>query len=285
MRIVELLPGLRTSALGFGCAPILGSVDAGTARIALTAALDAGITHFDLARSYGYGQAERFVGAFLRSRRHEVTIATKFGIEATALAALLAPAKPLLRRLRRGGGIPAPAAAPTVPVAPAATAGGRLADLLHRRRSITPERLQQSLEISLRELGTDYVDFLFIHEPLSPVAGIEDLLAAAARLCAEGKVRAFGLAFMVSQSPLHVAYRDRFAVLQFDNSPGAPHYAETVADRATQPNLFFSPFRHRGPGDEPTEILRRLGRDFPNSVTLASMFRPCHIRANAAACE
>jgi len=279
MRTVEIRPGIHTSILGFGCAPILGSVDGQTAQQALAAALDVGITHFDLARSYGYGEAELFVGRFLRNRRSEVTIATKFGIEATPLAALLGPTKPILRRLRGRRKPPATSdsAAPAQP--------GRLPELFLRRRPITSRLLLRSLETSLRKLGTDYVDFLFIHEPLESVGDIDDVFAAADNAKAQGKLRAFGLAFMTSQAALHSDYLDRFAVLQFDNSPGAPHYPATLAERSEGPNIFFSPFRHRAAGETPAGILRRLSTDFPRSITLCSMYKPSHIRQNAEVCS
>ena len=62
MKQIELSTGISSSVLGFGCAPILGSVDGRTAARAVACALDNGITHFDLARSYGYGAAEGFIG-------------------------------------------------------------------------------------------------------------------------------------------------------------------------------------------------------------------------------
>ena len=108
MRKVNIAPGVDSSVLGFGCAPILGAVGAKTAQRALGCALDEGINHFDVARSYGYGEAEAFLGKFFKGRRDEVVIASKFGIRATWKAGLLRPLKPAVRTLRalrsRGGG-------------------------------------------------------------------------------------------------------------------------------------------------------------------------------------
>ena len=67
---------------------------------ALGCALDEGINHFDIARSYGYGEAEAFLGKFFKGRRDEVVIASKFGIRATWKAGLLRPLKPAVRTLR-----------------------------------------------------------------------------------------------------------------------------------------------------------------------------------------
>jgi aryl-alcohol dehydrogenase-like predicted oxidoreductase len=47
----------------------------------LECAYDAGIRHFDTAPYYGYGEAERVLGEFLRGKRDQVTITTKFGIQ------------------------------------------------------------------------------------------------------------------------------------------------------------------------------------------------------------
>lgn len=283
MKRIEILPGIHTSALGFGCAPILGAVDAETARLALATALDSGITHFDLARSYGYGQAEGFVGKFLRGNREEITIATKFGIQATEMAAILAPLKPLLRslKLRKDQAPRVQASQPTGE--PTSNAKAKIASLFHRRINLTPEAMQKSLEVSLRELGTDYVDFFFIHEPTGSVARIDDLLSAASKLKQQGKIRSFGLAIMMKQWAEHESYLDKVDLLQFDNSPGAEHYSDVLEARRDSPNIFFSPFRHRVVGEHPKDILFRMAADFPKSITLCSMFNPRHIQENSGA--
>lgn len=281
MKRVELIPGVTTSALGFGCAPILGAVDAKTSAKALAMALDCGVTHFDLARSYGYGQAEKFVGKYLGVRRSEVTLTTKFGIEPTQLAGLLAPVKPLVRSLR---GETPPAAKSTVDLVVSNTPG-RISRLLYQRPELTADFMRRSFEKSLRELGTDYVDFLLIHEPWVKICRINELLELAADFKREGKLRAFGLAFMREQKALHIGYLPLLDVRQFDNSPGAEGYSKLVVERGTRPNFFFSPLRYRKVGEEPAELLRMLGKDFPQSCTICSMFKPKHIRSNAGAFE
>ncbi len=70
---------LDVSVVGLGCNNFGRKVDAaGTARV-VHAALDAGITFFDTADSYGDTQSEVFVGRALAGRRDEAVIATKFG--------------------------------------------------------------------------------------------------------------------------------------------------------------------------------------------------------------
>ena len=100
MKYVELFPGISSSALGFGCAPIMGAVGSTVAKKAIQIALERGINHFDLARSYGFGEAERVVGKLLSSNRKELVIASKFGIMPNWKATFIRPVKPLLRTLK-----------------------------------------------------------------------------------------------------------------------------------------------------------------------------------------
>ncbi|TGE25226.1 aldo/keto reductase [Hymenobacter aquaticus] len=55
-----------------------------------------------------------------------------------------------------------------------------------------PEYVRKSIERSLRNLGTDYVDLYYLHR-LDPNTPIEDTVGAMSRLVAEGKVRFLGL--------------------------------------------------------------------------------------------
>ena len=174
MRKVNIAPGVDSSVLGFGCAPILGAVGAKTAQRALGCALDEGINHFDIARSYGYGEAEAFLGKFFKGRRDEVVIASKFGIRATWKAGLLRPLKPAVRTLRalrnRGSGCKSggcDAQANTAPEAaePAENTPPRK-DPFHERIAITPKAMVESLDKSLRALRCDYLDdFIFETTP------------------------------------------------------------------------------------------------------------------------
>ncbi len=65
---------------GVGCSAVLGRVGRKESLAALGAAYDAGITFYDTARSYGYGESEALLGEFLRGRRDSVVVSTKFGI-------------------------------------------------------------------------------------------------------------------------------------------------------------------------------------------------------------
>ena len=75
---------LRISRIGFGCAP-MGGYDYGEviddeSIKAVRKALDVGINFFDTADIYGFGHAEEVLSGALGNDRHEVVIATKFGL-------------------------------------------------------------------------------------------------------------------------------------------------------------------------------------------------------------
>ena len=72
--------GLRTPQIGFGCSALLGRSGRSDSLKALGVAWDEGVRFFDTARAYGYGESEGLLGEFLRGRRDQAVIATKFGI-------------------------------------------------------------------------------------------------------------------------------------------------------------------------------------------------------------
>lgn len=148
----------------------------------LAMAFEYGIRHFDVARLYGLGAAEAELGRFARGRRDEMTIATKFGIEPTAsaarLAALQGPARAVMARF---------------PALRAAVK--RRGDALNEPRRYDAATARRSLDRSLAELGTDYFDLLFVHDP-SPgdAVLVEELLEFFGEARKEGKIRGWGVA-------------------------------------------------------------------------------------------
>lgn len=72
---------LRISLAGLGCNNFGRRIDLAATNAVVAAALDAGITFFDTARIYGDGKSEVFLGQALGTRRNDVVIATKFGME------------------------------------------------------------------------------------------------------------------------------------------------------------------------------------------------------------
>ena len=70
---------LQVSVVGLGCNNFGMRLDAAQTKAVVDAALDAGITYFDTAESYGRGKSEEYLGEALAGRRAEAVIATKWG--------------------------------------------------------------------------------------------------------------------------------------------------------------------------------------------------------------
>lgn len=90
--------GLTVSALGLGCIQFGRTCDLETARAVVDAALEAGITLFDTAHSYGEGESERILGAILKGRREQAIISTKFGSRRQRRPELAAGSRRAIRR-------------------------------------------------------------------------------------------------------------------------------------------------------------------------------------------
>jgi aryl-alcohol dehydrogenase-like predicted oxidoreductase len=153
---------LSVSVVGLGCNNFGRRIDAQASAAVVNAALDAGVTFFDTADRYGYGdhpfsgpgRSEEFLGKALASHRSDVIIATKFGIAMSDDSA------------DRGG---------------------------------KPDYVHRACEASLRRLGTDYIDLYQIHRP-DPGTPIDETLGALSELVHDGKVREVGCSnFSASQ--------------------------------------------------------------------------------------
>jgi len=83
--VVPAMGGASVSIIGFGCWSLgggsgwKGSSDAGSIAT-VHRALDVGVTFFDTAPVYGFGESERILGEALRGRRDEITLASKCGL-------------------------------------------------------------------------------------------------------------------------------------------------------------------------------------------------------------
>ena len=140
--------GLAVSAVGLGCNNLgrehTSTVTLDASKELIDAALDAGITLFDVADIYGKppGRSEEFLGAALGKRRGDVVLATKFGMDA-------------------------------------AGANGPDFGARGSRRYI-----RAAVEASLRRLDTDWIDLYQFHQPddETPIeetlAALDDLVVA-----------------------------------------------------------------------------------------------------------
>lgn len=115
-------------------------------------AIDCGLNYIDTAPLYGRGNSESFVGAAIQDRRSEVVLSTKVGLSPT--------------------------------VTPTGEFGVEV-------KLLTSKNIRRSLEKSLTNLRTDYIDVYNLHafDPYTPLA---ETLGVLEDLINEGKVRAIG---------------------------------------------------------------------------------------------
>jgi aryl-alcohol dehydrogenase-like predicted oxidoreductase len=136
--------GLIVSVVGVGCNNFGRRIDRDASHQVVHAAIDAGITLFDTADTYGtpHGTSEQLLGEALGSRRDDVVIATKFGSDMEGV-------------------------------------NGRDFGARGSRRYV-----QIAVEASLRRLQTDRIDLLQMHQPdsITPIeetlSALDDLVHA-----------------------------------------------------------------------------------------------------------
>lgn len=187
------------SRLGFGCANLPGRLALEQALALIEAALDAGICHFDVARMYGDGRAEAVLGEAAKRWRERMTIVTKAGISPASRA--------LLARGWRKAKAAIPALADLAP--PAIRTWGDP----HFHRFAAAD-VRDSLETSLRELKTDHVDALLLHECAVGDAS-DELKHELERLREAGKIARWGLASSPADTAdMVAAYPDLCGIVQ-----------------------------------------------------------------------
>jgi aryl-alcohol dehydrogenase-like predicted oxidoreductase len=231
----------------------------------LKTALDAGITHFDTARMYGEGLAERELGQFLGGDRQRVTIGTKFGL----------PAVKAMERF------------PAVLYAHRAIGGiGRKAAPVwwsKRKRCVTRTATEKSLEQSLRALRTDYIDIFFLHEPseLDREAMVETM-AYLEREKRNGKIRYLGLAGEATECAAFAQWAGGvFDVLQVRDSL-EKREADCLAAIGKRPQITFGYLRAAKGATEANgdmrEVMRQALARNREGVILVSSRKPARLQ-------
>jgi aryl-alcohol dehydrogenase-like predicted oxidoreductase len=162
---------VRVSRLSFGTAALHHLLRTTQRQRLLALAADAGITHFDTSPYYGYGLAESDLGTFVRGRRAMFTLTTKVGLYPPGKA----PRSGWQVWLRKAKGkLHGPPALPVV--------------------NWSLGRARESFQSSLNRLSTDYVDFLFLHEPELALVPTDEFLPWLESERNKGSIRHWGLA-------------------------------------------------------------------------------------------
>ncbi|HEX6239570.1 MAG TPA: aldo/keto reductase [Polyangiales bacterium] len=183
------------SRLVFGCASVGGRVSVRTSLRAMAMAFERGVTSFDVARSYGYGEAESVLGRFLLGRREAAQIVTKAGILAPKPSRLLSAAKSVARK--------AFAMFPRARVMVRPALGRQ-----HQSGHFAPGELEASLAASLRALRTDHVDVLLLHGCDPATLAREDVRNTLQGFVRRGMARRIGVAAGAREAELWVVQGD-----------------------------------------------------------------------------
>lgn len=203
--------------LGFGGAALTSLKSYNAVKELLNTAYEQGIRHFDTAVLYGRGYSELIYGAFMKGKRKELTITTKFGLGDSFQTGLM-PVQlllPLNYHLKRAK----TALSKTVLVA-------YKSDYVPvEYRKIDKKDIQDSFNDSLSRLKTDYVDYYLLHEGL-PHFLTDEAFSFLLDLKNQGRVRAIGIGANI----LDVKTLDCEALKDWDVLQYEGHIADETAE-------------------------------------------------------
>jgi aryl-alcohol dehydrogenase-like predicted oxidoreductase len=210
MKYRTLGQGLKVSAIGIGCMPMIrsgninyGIADDDVSTRTIHEAIDLGITFFDTAEMYGPFRNEELVGAAIRGRRDGLVIATKFA-------------------MRWDGD------------KPLGTDG-------------SPENARRACEGSLKRLGIDVIDLFYQHR-VDPNVPIEETVGGMAELVKEGKVRWLGLSEAAADTVRRAAKVHPIAALQSEYSIWERDVEGDILAACRENGIGFVPYSPLGRG-------------------------------------
>jgi aryl-alcohol dehydrogenase-like predicted oxidoreductase len=171
--------------IGLGCVGLGSGTNRRTADdIGLVrAAIDLGVTVFDTADVYGSGASEHVLGRAVRSRRDEVTIATKGGF-------VFRDRPPTEQWARRQAKAAIGAARSLRSGSNGAGSGSPAGSGSYTQQDFSARHLRDAVHASLRRLATDRIDVYQLHGPEVVVPELFDELAD---LVSAGDVVRFGV--------------------------------------------------------------------------------------------
>jgi aryl-alcohol dehydrogenase-like predicted oxidoreductase len=247
------------SALGFGCASLGSRISRKAGIAAIERALEAGITWFDVAPSYGDGEAEAILGEALVGAK--VAILTKVGLQAASIGGM--------RKIARGFVRPIVSALPAMRSLIRPMRGDAAA-----RVKLNAETIRTSVARSLERLKVDRVAVLALHDPSEEDVRSHEVLRALDDVKRQGLAARVGIAGAFDNFVLANVALPSIDVAQFAAADGlhrtAPLHARGVF------TIVHSAFAGG------TSLRESLAAN-AGGVVLASSLKPEHLRANVAA--
>ncbi len=211
MKYRTLGQGLKVSAIGIGCMPMIrggnitygADADPDEAIKTIHRAIDLGVTFFDTAQIYGPFQNEELVGEAIKGKRDGLVIATKFGFRFDG---------------NRIIGVDGSAA-----------------------------NARNAVEGSLKRLGIDTIDLFYQHR-VDPSVPIEDTVGGMAELVKEGKVRHIALSEAGPETLRRAAAVHPIAALQSEYSLWERDVEEEILPVCRELGIGFVPYSPLGRG-------------------------------------
>jgi len=211
MHYRELGHGLKVSALGVGCMPMVqdGNItygknaDPDEAIKTIHRAIDLGINFFDTAQIYGPLQNEELVGQAIKGKRDGLIIASKFGFKFD---------------------------------------GGNIVGV-----DGSPANAKSAVEGILKRLGIDCLDLYYQHR-VDPSIPIEETVGVMADLITEGKIKHLGLSEAGAETLRRAAAVAPISALQSEYSLWERDIEEEILPTCRALGIGFVPYSPLGRG-------------------------------------
>ena len=211
MKYRTLGQGLKVSAIGIGCMPMIkggnitygADADPDEAIKTIHRAIDLGVTFFDTAQIYGPFQNEELVGEAIKGKRDGLVIATKFGFRFD---------------------------------------GNRIVGV-----DGSPANARAAIEGSLKRLGIDTIDLFYQHR-VDPSVPIEETVGGMADLVKEGKVRHIALSEAGPETLRRAAAVHPIAALQSEYSLWERDVEQEILPVCRELGIGFVPYSPLGRG-------------------------------------